>query len=87
MIEKRSYLATLTKRRKDTRAYHRHQAVGAELAEILGDPRHTALYIKLAKEKDEQLLRALARAAADNKAVRNPGAYFMRLLQEHKSKS
>ncbi|KKW34516.1 MAG: hypothetical protein UY81_C0072G0002 [Candidatus Giovannonibacteria bacterium GW2011_GWA2_53_7] len=81
MIEKRRYLETLRKRTTKSRAYKRHQQVGAELAELLRDPKHTALYIKLAMQYDERELRAAAKRAAEDPNVRNPGAYFMRLLQ------
>jgi len=78
-IEK-TYLETLAKRRKDTRAYSRHQALGAELGEILRDTAHTALYIKLAMQFDDAVLRTLAKRIAEKKEVKNKGAYFMRVL-------
>ena len=75
-----AYLKKFTERRKQSRAYHKHQAIGADLAEILNDARHTALYIKLALQFDEQRLRSVAKTIADNKNVKNKGAYFMSVL-------
>lgn len=84
MFERAAYLETLKRRTTKNRAYKRHQQVGAEIAELLHDPKHIALYIKLALQHDERELRAAAKRAAENPDVRNPGAYFMRLLQTNK---
>lgn len=82
----KTYLETLAKRRKDTRAYYKHQALGAELGELLRDTAHTALYIKLAMQFDETRLRTLAKATAEKRDVKNKGAYFMRVLYGDKEK-
>jgi hypothetical protein len=37
--------------------------------------------MKLAKERDADELLALAKSVAENKRVKNKGAYFMRVLQ------
>ncbi|MEK7512868.1 MAG: hypothetical protein AAB601_01580 [Patescibacteria group bacterium] len=79
-ISSKSYLETLRSRQRDNRAHRRYQAVGAELAEMLSDRKHTALYIKLAMQFDEERLRALARSVAGRVNIKNPGAYFMRVL-------
>ena len=77
-----NYLETLRGRKKKSRAHYRYQAAGAELGEMLHDTRHTALYIKLAKEFNEGVLRTLARGIMSRETVRNQGAYFMRLIQK-----
>ena len=77
-----SYLSDLKKRSKESHAYQKHQVFGLEIAETLGDPEHKALYIKLAKIHNPELLLRLAKGVAERSSVRNPGAYFMRLLQE-----
>jgi hypothetical protein len=82
----RTYLETLARRHKDTRAYHKHQALGAELGELLRDTKHTALYIKLALQFDETKLRTLAKRIAENTTVKNKGAYFMRVLYSEDAK-
>ena len=79
---KAAYLQELHKRRKDSRIYRDYQQVGLELAEILGDPEHKSLYIKLAKTKDPGALLGLARDIASRKNVKNSGAYFMRLVSQ-----
>jgi hypothetical protein len=75
-------LEVLKKRKKESRAYTPHQAMGAEIAEILGDEAHTALYIKLAKEHDAQALLRLAKDVATRHGVDNKGAYFMKIFHE-----
>jgi|WetSurMetagenome_2_1015567.scaffolds.fasta_scaffold1429459_1 hypothetical protein len=82
----RTYLETLSARRKDARAYHKHQALGAELGELLRDTAHTALYIKLALQFDETRLRTLAKTVAEKRDVKNKGAYFMRVLYSETGK-
>lgn len=77
-----SYLEDLRKRSQTSRAYQKHQVLGLEIAETLGDPEHKALYIKLAKMHNPELLLRLAKGIAERPSVRNPGAYFMRLVQE-----
>lgn len=77
-----NYLALLRERRKISRVYRAHQGAGLELAELLRDRRHKALYMRLARQYDGGLLLSLAKDVALRKGVRNRGAYFMRLLQE-----
>lgn len=78
----KSYLDVLKKRGKTSRVYRKHQLLGLEIAQILGDEKHKSLYIKLAKErKPEALLRA-AKEVAERKDVQNKGAYFMRIITD-----
>lgn len=83
---KPTYLELIRERGKRSRVYRKYQLVGLELAELLHDRAHTALYIKLAKERNVDELRELARSVAERKKVRNPGAYFMYLLSSPSGK-
>ncbi len=74
------YLEKLKERGKKGHIYREFQDTGLILADILGDRKHKALYIKLAKEHDKQELLALAKRVAESKDVKNKGAYFMRVL-------
>ncbi len=76
----KDYLASLKERGKESRVYKKYQMTGLMLAEILGDNAHKALYIKLAKDHDEEKLVRLAKDIAEKKNIRNKGAYFMRML-------
>lgn len=67
-------------RRKDSRVTKPYQLIGLEIADILGDRKHKALYIKLAKEKNPIELLRLAKEVEETKGVKNKGAYFMRVL-------
>lgn len=78
----RDYIKLLGKRSKKNRIYTPHQAIGAEIAEILNDTKHIGLYIKLAKEHDKTMLMALARDVASRNNVRKKGAYFTRVLHK-----
>jgi len=69
-----------TRRRTSSRVSRSYQLLGLEIADILGDRRHKALYIKLAKEKNPIELLRLAKEVEDKKNVKNIGAYFMSIL-------
>ncbi len=75
-----NYLEKLRERGKKGHVYREFQDTGLMVADILGDRKHKALYIKLAKEHDKQELLTLAKRVAENKNVKNRGAYFMRVL-------
>jgi hypothetical protein len=79
-IEKEIYLSSLKERRGKKRITKNHQLIGLEIADLLDDRAHKALYIKLAKGNDEQKLRGLAKNIAGRKDVKNKGAYFMRMF-------
>ncbi len=74
------YLETLKKRARESRVYSFHQLVGLDLAQILEDEKHKALYMRLAKTRSPAKLLKLAKEVAERKNVENKGAYFMRLL-------
>lgn len=74
------YFAELNKRLKKSRAYQLHQSIGVEIAQILEDGSHISLYIKLAKQHNQQKLLTLAKSIAEKKNVKNKGGYFMKLF-------
>jgi len=83
----RDYLSKIKERRQKARIYKKFQATGLEIAEILNDLPHKSLYIKLAKENEnnEQQLRTLAKTISQNKKIIKKGAYFMRMLKALKN--
>ncbi len=62
------------------------QDYGYRLAEELGDLKHKALYIKLAKELPRVILEEARNFVKDAKNVKNPARLFMWKLQELKKK-
>jgi hypothetical protein len=60
-----------------------YQAYGYKLAEDLGDMKHKALYIKLAKEVDRAIMEKCRGFVLDSNAD-NKGALFMWKLKELK---
>jgi hypothetical protein len=76
------YIKKLRQRGKDSHVYRKYQLLGLEIAQILGDEKHKALYIKLAKEGNAERLLGIAKDVADRKNVKNKGAYFMRMITE-----
>ncbi len=80
------YVAELKRRGKESHVYKKYQLIGLEISQLLGDEKHKALYIKLAKEQDADTLMRLAKDIATRAAVKNKGAYFMTLLKEQNIK-
>lgn len=78
----KEYLNLIKDRKKESKAYQKHQFIGLELSEILDDPGHKSFYIKLAKERNPEELLALAKDVASRTSVRNRGAYFMRIIHD-----
>lgn len=76
------YLAELNKRSKESRVFESFQLHGLEIADMLDDRKHKALYIKLAKSGPIEELRRLASQIRDNPSVKNKGAYFMACLKK-----
>ncbi len=74
------YLANLKKRAKETKVYKKYQLFGLEIAKILDDEKHKALYIKLAKTKNCDDLLRIAKEVAEKQNVKNKGAYFMKII-------
>lgn len=79
-----SYLKELKRRAGESRVYKKHQLIGLEVAQILEDEKHKTLYIKLAKEGNPEAILCLAKEVAERKAVKNKGAYFMKVFQSLK---
>lgn len=80
-----SYLKKISERTKISRIYSDYQCIGLEVAGILSDDTHKALYIKLAKQFGKEKIMILAKSVAEIKNVRNKGAYFMKLLYDEHS--
>jgi hypothetical protein len=83
---KEKYSEKLAKRGKESHVYTRFQLIGLEIAQILGDNKHKALYMKLAKEKDSDRLLKIAKDIADKKGIKNKGAYFMAVVKSEEEK-
>ena len=86
MPPEKDYMEILRERSKKSHVYQKHQMVGLMLSEILKDEKHKALYIKLAKEHDQQGLLETARQVANKMNVKNKGAYFMSVFFGKKEK-
>ncbi len=76
----KEYGEKISERQKTSKIYSEHQLVGLEIADILNDKKHKALYIKLAKTFGRDRLIPLAKSVAEKKEVKNKGAYFMKVL-------
>ena len=74
------YLKVLSDRGKESRVYRKYQLIGLEIAQMLHDQEHKALYIKLAKEYPADELLGLAKGIAERSDIKNHGAYFMRVV-------
>jgi len=77
----KNYLGKIKERVQKARVYKKFQATGLLIAELLGDPGHKSLYIKLAKEYKEQELLTLATTISQNKKIAKKGAYFMSMIK------
>ena len=75
------YMRELSRRSSESRAYGPHQLTGLEIANILEDWEYKSLYMKLAKKHGGSEMLRLAKTVAENKEVRNKGAYFMKILK------
>jgi len=84
--EIRDYLKTIGERARKSRVYAKHQLIGLLLAEILEDEKHKSLYMKMAKKYREEELLGLAKTIAENKKIKNKGAYFMKVWHKEKRK-
>ncbi|MCX7616299.1 MAG: hypothetical protein N2Z68_02825 [Patescibacteria group bacterium] len=80
-MNKEEYLKLLKKRAFVSRIYRSYQLVGLTLASLLSDRKHKTLYIKLAKEIDNQLLLELVKDIAQRN-LKKPAAYFMAVLEK-----
>ena len=80
------YMDELKRRGKESHVYKKYQLIGLEISQILGDEKHKALYIKLAKDNDADSLMRLAKDIAERTNVKSKGAYFMTMLKERNTK-
>jgi len=81
MIPK-DYTEILKRRAKESRVYRDYQLLGLEIADVLRDRAHKALYIRLAKERKGRDLLRIAKEIAEKHNVKNRGAYFMRVISQ-----
>ena len=68
----------------DTRNKHEFQAYGNRLSEEFGDPKHRALYIKLAKEENRALLEQARDFVNRQDHAKTKGRLFMWKLKQLK---
>lgn len=80
------YIKQLRERGKESRVYRDFQLIGLEIAEILHDAKHKSLYIKMAKNGAHRDMLRIAKEIAHNTAVKNKGAYFMKVWNEQSSR-
>lgn len=62
---------------RDYRCSHEFQAYGNKLSEELGDKKHRALYIKLAKNEDRSLLEEAKDSVLSSRNATTKGRLFM----------
>ena len=84
-VNKSNYLDELKKRGARARVTRDFQFLGLEIAAALKDLAHKSLYIKYAKRYDPQKLLSLAKDIAQRRDIKNPGAYFMKVVSEMKN--
>ncbi len=77
----KKYFELLKARSQRSRVYKPHQQTGLILADLLDDPKHKSLYMRLSKFFDNSDLIRLARSLADRRSIQNKGAYFMKMLK------
>lgn len=80
-LDKSKYIEDLKVRAKKSRISRPFQYIGLEIAVALHDLEHKALYIKMSKEHDPSRLLQLAKEISERRDVKNPGAYFMKMVQ------
>ncbi len=78
----KTFMKTLRERGAETHVHRSYQMIGLEVADILGDRAHKALYIKLAKQGNADSMMRIAKDVADRRDVKNKGAYFMTVFSE-----
>ena len=81
------YIEKLKKRSRESHVYRKHQLIGLEITQLLEDPGHKSLYIKLAKQNNPEKLLGIAKEISKNKSVKNKGAYFMTVVKLTKARN
>ncbi len=79
-MENKDYLEALKEHAKKSRVYKNYQFIGLAIAQLLNDEKHKSLYIKLAKEHNQNHLLGIAKDVAERKNIENKGGYFMKIL-------
>lgn len=82
-------IKTLLKNKKivrDHRNSHEHQAYGNRLSEELNDTKHRALYIRLAKKEDRNILEMARIFVVSQEHITEKGRLFMWKLKDIKQK-
>ena len=74
-----AYIDKIKGRAKKSRVHSRHQMIGLMIADILGDPTHKSLYIKMARDENSEKMLYMAKSVAENSRIKNKGAYFMKI--------
>jgi len=85
-IAAKEYAAALQERGKKARVTQQFQMIGLEIATILRDFEHKAIYIKYTKELGSERMLMLAKDVASRRDVKNRGAYFMKVAKEYREK-
>ena len=86
-IVRGDYISKLKDRGAKAHVTQQFQLIGLEVAVALKDMAHKALYIKYAKEFGSHKMLSLAKDVASRRDVKNPGAYFMKVMKELRSKN
>ena len=76
----KDYIKTLKERGKQSHVYKKFQLTGLIIAQLLEDEKHKSLYIKLAKEYNNEELMRLAKDVSERKKIEHKGAYFMKIF-------
>ena len=87
LFQESPYYLKILKRRKKSKIYHKHQIIGLILADLLNDKKHKSLYIKLAKEYDQEKLLTMAKNIKENNKIKNKAGYFMKIWKFTPSKT
>lgn len=75
------YFEELFKRGKKSRITTKHQLIGLQISEILSDPDHKSLYMKMAMHLNTTIIMSLAKSIGESKKPGNKGAIFMHVLK------
>lgn len=82
-----SYIKALKTRGVKARVTQQFQLIGLEVALALKDMAHKAIYIKHAKEFGADRVLAIAKDVADRRDVKNPAAYYMKMMKEYRAQT
>ncbi len=80
MLINKKYINIIKKRTGESHVYKKFQFTGLIIAQLLNDEKHKSLYIKLAKEYDNEKLLNLAKDISERKKIENKGGYFMKVF-------